>query len=117
MPKFLLLLHEPPATQDDDMSPDEIQAIIQEYVAWSQKIAASGHHEGGHKLIDEGGRILTVDGDGTRILDGPYSEVKEIVGGLFVIKAKDYDEAAEIASGCPHLRGQNRIELRQIDEL
>ena len=51
------------------------------------------------------------------MIDGPYSEAKEVMGGFFVIEAADYDEAVKISSDCPHLRAGRRIELRQVDPL
>ena len=52
-----------------------------------------------------------------RVVDGPYAEAKEVVGGYFLIEAADYDEAVEISKGCPHLKYGGRIELRQIDPI
>ena len=44
-----------------------------------------------------------------------YSETKEIVGGYFQIRAASYEEAVEIAEGCPHLEFGGSIEIREID--
>jgi hypothetical protein len=116
MSKFLLLLHEHP--QDDaDMSPAEMQALIARYRAWAQKLAKEGKLAGGEKLVDDAGRHLTLAGDKPLLTDGPYAEAKEIVGGFFMIEAADYAEAARLAQDCPHLRGRNRIELRQVEVL
>ena len=52
-----------------------------------------------------------------RVLDGPFSETKEIIGGYFAIQAEDYDEAVRLAEGCPHLDYGGLIELRQVDAL
>ncbi|MCH9649362.1 MAG: YciI family protein [Deltaproteobacteria bacterium] len=116
MSQFILLLHENPS-DFSDVSPDEIQAIIGRYSAWREKIAAEGHFVDGHKLADEGGRSLTRTEAQLRVVDGPYSEAKEVLGGLFVIEARDYDHAVEISSGCPHLEYGGRIELREIDQM
>lgn len=114
MPKYVLLLHEEPNT-NTDLSADEIQKVIAEYVAWRRAIA--NQVVDGQKLTDEGGRILTGQAAALRVVDGPYSEAKEVLGGFFVISAGNYDEAVKIASSCPHLKYGRRIEVRQIDEL
>ncbi len=114
MSQFILLLHETPA-DFSQVSPEEIQAILGKYLAWREKITAAGQLMDGHKLTDEGGRSLTLGEGRLRVVDGPYSEAKEVIGGLFIIEAKDYDQAVEISSGCPHLEFGGRIELRQID--
>ena len=111
---YMLLLHDV-TTSENEISAEEIQAIISEYVSWSNEIAERGILIGGEKLADEGGKHLrNVDGD-IRVTDGPFAEVKEALGGYFAIKADDYDQAVEIASSCPHLKFGGWIEVREID--
>ena len=50
------------------------------------------------------------------VLDGPYSEAKEMVGGYWILQAKDQEEAREWAKRVP-LSGESFVELRQIYEL
>ncbi len=117
MPSFVLLLHEHPEDYAD-MSPTDMQAIVQRYQAWSQGLAAEGRLLRGDKLTDDAGRQLARVAGRTVITDGPYAEAAEVIGGLFTITAADYAEAERIAADCPHLgRKRNRIELRQIDDL
>ena len=55
------------------------------------------------------------DGNGkVHITDGPYTESKEIIGGFFVLKAENYEEAVKFASDCPHLE-YGTIEVRRIE--
>ena len=58
MSKFILLLHEGPNAFPPDISPDQIQAIIQRYVAWRQKVQQNGRKVEGHKLTDGEGRVM-----------------------------------------------------------
>lgn len=116
MPKFMLLLHEDPSAFAD-LSPSDIQQAIEEYVAWRVGLTEEGRVVGGDKLTDDGGRVLTgTDGD-LRVVDGPFAEAKEVIGGYFMVRAADYDEAVEISRTCPHLRYGGRIELRQVEDL
>jgi len=117
MPNYLLLLHLTPPTKDDltNMSPEQIQAVIGDYMAWKNKIQDDGVYVASSKLRDEGGKFLSgVNGD-FRVTDGPYTESKELVGGFFVVSAENYDEAVKISQGCPHLKYGGRIELREIE--
>jgi hypothetical protein len=68
----------------------------------------------GHKLTEEGGKRLNRAGGKLSVVDGPYAEAKEVVGGIYLLRAKDYDEAVKLASDCPHLQF-GRIEVKQID--
>jgi hypothetical protein len=112
MPDFVLLLRDA-GRFDPNMSPDEMQAIIQRYVAWRAKVGQNGRAITGHKLHDSQGRVLNGGGGGLKITDGPYAEAREVMGGLFVIQAASYDEAVELARDCPHLEFGS-IEIREV---
>lgn len=113
MAEFMLLLHENPS-DFADLSPEDIERIIGEYSAWRTQLEKDGRLVGGHKLKDEGGRHLSQKGDKVQVVDGPYAEAKEIVGGYFLVKAADYNEAVTLCESSPHLRYGGRIELREI---
>ena len=49
--------------------------------------------------------------------DGPFVEAKDLIGGYFMIDAVDYAEAEKIAETCPHLTGNQWIEIRRIEEM
>lgn len=109
MPQYILLLHEDPAAFAG-VSPSEMQAVIQKYGAWSQKLAQAGQLRGGEKLEDGTGRVIRAG----VVSDGPYTEAKEVIGGYFVIEAASYDEAVEISRSCPHCE-YGVVEVRQIE--
>lgn len=113
MNSYVLLLHESVAGHSS-VSPEEMQAIIARYKAWREKLAAKGLIAGGHKLEDGTARIMRGEGSALRITDGPYAETKDVVAGLFVIKAASYDEAVELSKDCPHLTF-GTIEVRKVD--
>jgi hypothetical protein len=113
MPKFVLLLHDS-GSFDPNLSPDDIQAIIQRYVAWRAKVQANGRSVVGHKLQDGEGRVMRGGGSGMKVTDGPYAEAREVIGGLFIIEAATYDEVVELSKDCPHLEF-GAIEIRQVD--
>ena len=113
MPQYMLLLHDS-GTFPPDMSPEDIQAIIGRYVEWRARLQQSGHKVSGHKLRDGEGRVMTGTVGAPKVTDGPYAESREVIGGLFVIDARDYDEAIALARDCPHL-DFGTIEIRQIE--
>ena len=49
--------------------------------------------------------------------DGPFAESKEVVGGYLIIQAKDMNEAAEIAKGCPGYEYNGSTEIRDIHKM
>jgi hypothetical protein len=113
MPQYLLLLHDDPRVFTE-VPPEQLQAIYARYRDWRQSLAGTGKLAGGAKLTDEGGRRLESRDGRVVVSDGPYAEAKEVLGGYFMVVAADYDEAVEIARGCPHL-DYGRIEVRQVD--
>jgi hypothetical protein len=113
MPQYLFLLHEDPSRYAE-LSPAEMQAIIEKYSAWAGKIAAQGRLRGGEKLQDgTGRRVHTVNGKLT-VTDGPYAEGKEVVGGYFIVEADNFEQAVELASDGPHVE-HGVVEVREIE--
>ena len=100
-------------------------AVLETYVEYmraigwaeAQQLAAEGRIAGGYKLADEGGKRLRAGrgGGAPLVTDGPYAEAKDVVGGLFIVNAESYDAAVRIASSCPHVRGDNVVEVRRIE--
>ena len=116
MPQFLLLLHDDP-TEYQDLAPEAMQDIVERYGAWARGLAERGILAGGHKLCDEGGRVVRSRDGRVVVHDGPYAEAKEVVSGYFLVDAPSYDAAVEIARSCPHAASKGRIEVRQIEQL
>jgi hypothetical protein len=111
MPNYVLIL------RDDNnritgLSPDQMQAVIQRYIAWRTKVSAN-RAVSGHKLRDGQGRVIS-GAAGTTVTDGPYAEAREVIGGLFVIEGKDYDDIVELCRDCPHL-DFGTIEIRETE--
>ena len=117
MPKFMLALRGEANPDYSQFSPEDMQKIIQEYDAWAGKLASQGLLLDGEKLTDEGGMVMMPEEDGSvTIKDGPYLETKEVLGGIYLIKANDYAHAAELCQGHPNFRFGS-IEIRQIDPM
>jgi len=116
MPNYMLFLHVNP-DQPRPSSPDEALAITKTYVAWTDRARAEGRLRAGHKLTSDAGKIMQSKGGRTSITDGPFAESKDVIGGFWMISAKDYDEACRVAESSPHLGYGGRIEVREIDEM
>ena len=114
MADYMFLLYDDP-TAFEDCSPEELQQLIQKYSAWQDRLVADGRLVAGNKLTDGEGRVLRSEGGKVRVLDGPYSEAKEIIGGFFTVRADSYEHAMELAQSGPHLELGGTIEIREID--
>ena len=115
MANYMFLLYGGPGS-DTGLAPEEMQRIIEKYSAWAAKLRETGRWAGGNKLKDGEGRVLRANGGKARVLDGPFSETKEVIGGYFAVVAENYDDAVALAEDCPHLAYGGTIEIREIDE-
>jgi hypothetical protein len=114
MAKFMLLLHDNPASFAN-VSPEQMQKILEKYMAWGDKLRKAGLMHGAEKLTDEPGKVVRGQNGKLRVTDGPYSETKEVLGGYYIIEAASYDQAIERSRDCPHLEYGGTIEVRQVD--
>jgi len=86
----------------DAMSPADVEALVGQCPALDEKMRATGKVLVSASLGDlEGWRTLRPQAGKTQVSDGPYTESKEVVGGLFIIEADSRDEALRIASMHP----------------
>ena len=101
--------------RNTSQSPEEMQKHLQKWVAWMKELGSKGHiKEQGHPLEGTG---KVIKGTAKTIVDGPYAEAKDVVGGFMVIEAKDLAHAAEISKGCPILDVGGSVEVRPIQKM
>ncbi len=109
MSQFLLLLHHDPSGFQK-LSPEEMQKAIEKYTAWTKK----PYTLDSKRLAPEPGRVIRSNGGKPRATDGPYSETKEVLGGIYLIEAADYDEAVRRAMEHPHVEYGGTVEVREL---
>ncbi len=112
MSEFMMLFRHVPQA-DYQPTPEEMEAGIKQWQDWIGGIAAQGKFKGTNQLSYEGN---TLKPDGV-ITDGPYAELKEVIGGYALVEADSLDEAMEMAKGCPILFMGGHVEVRKIMKL
>lgn len=96
------------------MSKTEQEKISQEFGAYTQSIARSGHLRGGNELhVTAKAKTVRLRDGKQLITDGPFAETREQLGGYYLVEAKDTDEALALAARIPSLRWGS-IEVRPI---
>lgn len=84
------------------MTPEAVEALTRQCPALDERMQATGKMRVSASLGEpHTRRTLRPHGGRTQVSDGPYTEAKEVVGGLFVIEADSEDEALRIASMHP----------------
>jgi hypothetical protein len=115
MAKFMLILHCTPGACQK-LSSDERERALEKVTGWIDQLRAHGRIVSSEKLMDEGGQIVELQPHQLSIIDGPYAETKEVIGGYVVLRAANYDEALQLTRDCPFLHF-GRIAIRQTDPL
>lgn len=98
----------------ENLSPEQIQAAIERYSAWSKKLRTEGKLISAEKLRDNEGFLLSTK-NGEIVVDGPFAETKETIGGFFIIAAENLEQAIEIAKGSPTISQGGFVEVREIE--
>jgi hypothetical protein len=94
-------------------SPEEMQATTQKWMDWVGGIAAQNKLAGRGSSLEATGKTLS----GNQVVtDGPFTEIKEAIMGYSIVKVESYDEALELAEGCPILPFGS-VEIREIREM
>lgn len=93
-----------------EKSPEEIQGAIDSFYSWYERMLAEGKFKPGHRLSTEGKLVSQ-----TGIIDGPFAETKEVIGGYWFIVADSLEEAAEIAARNPCLACGLSYEIRPLE--
>jgi hypothetical protein len=113
--KFMCLAYEQEG-QLDALSQDEWDALRRETIAYVDSLRARGHLLSTYALQRARTASTVRKRDGKRlVVDGPFTEAKEIIGGFFLIEARDREEAIALAAEWPSARF-GAIEVRPVEE-
>lgn len=94
----------------DDATPERIQDAIDRFYVWYERLLAQGTIGAGSRLAREG-RLVTAQ----RVIDGPFAEAKEVIGGYWFIRAASLDEAAAIVAQNPCIACGLAMEVRPLE--
>lgn len=113
--KYLLMIYLDEAA-DARKSPDEQQAELGQYFAFTEQVQRSGALLAGEALHPVAtATTVRVQAGKTLTTDGPFAETKEQLGGYYLLDCKNLDEAIEWAAKIPHA-SQGSIEIRPVME-
>lgn len=111
---FLLIFRDSTPERYSALSAEQRQRLLQQWNSWYDGLAEQGKVQHGHPLEAES-RVVS-GSRGERVVDGPFAEAKEAVGGYFLLTVSDIDEATEIAKQCPSLDLGISVEVRPVAE-
>jgi hypothetical protein len=99
------------------LSKRELDALIDEALAYDEVLRKSGHYLVSDALQSvQTATTLRIRNGKVSVTDGPFAETKEQLGGFILIDARDLDDAIQVASRIPPVR-LGSVEVRPIWEL
>src|SRR5262249_17116268 len=96
---------------DADRSREDIQTAIDRFYVWLDRLVDVGKMRTGQRPARDG-KIVSKN---HMVIDGPFGEARELIGGYWFVLAGSLEEAAEIAAGSPCLEYGLFYEIRPID--
>src|SRR5580698_3393944 len=96
---YMLLIHEPRG-QRPQRTRAEGEAVYQRMVDYAKDLEAQGLLMATQSLRAESVRLEKRDG-AARIVDGPFTESKEFIGGFFLLSCQTREQAVRLAGACP----------------
>jgi len=109
MKKFMLIFFGE-SYSNQDFSPEEMQRRMQQWGKWTEKMIKEGVYVDGKGLLGNSRTLTSAEG---KAKDGPYLDVKETVGGYYIVKVKDMDAAIEIARDYPDFDLTGGVEISE----
>jgi hypothetical protein len=116
--RFMMLIKATDASEAGVMPGPELLATMG---AYNDELLRAGVLLAGDGLraSSMGARVRFSPAGKTTVIDGPFTETKELIAGYWLIQAKSLDEAVEWARRCPSPMGDGveaEIEVRQVFE-
>ena len=110
--QYMLLIHGNEVAMNAATPPGA--SMSPDYAAFNEAMAKAGVIVGGERLRPTTEAVsIRVSGDKTEVLDGPYAETKDQLGGYYLIEVPDMDQAIAWAARCPAARN-GTIEVRPV---
>jgi len=111
--QYLLTLYSDEAGWDK-MTPEQQKQGYAAYMSYTEALKSAGAYVGSNRLrpTATATTLRTADGK-TQVLDGPYADSKEQLGGYFLIDVPDLDAAISWAGRCPGVQ-HGIVEVRAI---
>jgi hypothetical protein len=99
MPHMLLIVE--PVGQREERGVEQGKLVYQQMLDFTEDIKRAGVLMATSALATSATRLQRPEGAGTRVLDGPFAEAKEMVGGFFLLNVATREQALQWAARCP----------------
>ncbi len=113
--RVMVIVKANPESEAGDMPSAE---LLKEMGDYNEQLVNAGVMLAGEGLLSsEKGKRVRFSGTSRTVVDGPFSETKELIAGFWLWQVKSMDEAVEWAKRCPNpMEGESELEIRQVAE-
>jgi hypothetical protein len=114
--RVMVIVKATPDSEAGVMPSTELLAAMGKY---NEALIEAGIMKGGDGLHPSAkGKRVAFDGPSRIVMDGPFTETKELIAGYWLWEVKDMAEAVEWVKRCPNpMPGPSEIEIRQVFEM
>ena len=114
--RFMVIIKTTPESEKEDALPDpklllEMGKYNEELMKAGVVLAMDGLHPS-----SKGARVKFNGGGSLTVVDGPFTEAKELIAGFWILQVKSLEEAIEWVKRSPHA-GDSEVEIRQVFEM
>ena len=113
--RFMIIIK---ATADSEAGVMPSEQLLTEMGQFNEELVKAGVMEAGEGLHPSSkAKRVHFSGNKRKVVDGPFTETKELIAGFWLWKLKSMDEAVEWVKRCPNpMPGESEIEIRQVFE-
>ncbi|HEU5182298.1 MAG TPA: YciI family protein [Candidatus Polarisedimenticolia bacterium] len=107
------------ATKDSEAGVMPSERLLSDMMKFNEELVKAGIMQAGDGLQPSSrGKRVKFSGSGRTVVDGPFSETKELIAGYWLWQVKSMDEAVEWVKRCPNpMPGDSEIEIRPLYEV
>ncbi len=117
--RVLVIVKSNPEIEENTIPDEEMQEMFTQMGKYNEELVNAGIMLAADGLLpsSKGARVL-FEGDQRNVVDGPFTEAKELVAGFWIWKVESMQEAIEWARKCPNPTGASgELEIRPIAEM
>jgi hypothetical protein len=106
------------ATAESEAGQMPTEQLLSEMLAYNDELVKAGIMLAGDGLHpSSGGKRIRFQGEKRTVIDGPFTETKELIAGYWLWQVRSMEEAVEWVKRCPNpMEGTSEIEIRQVFE-
>jgi hypothetical protein len=113
--RVMVIVKATPESENGEMPSEK---LLSEMLAYNEQLVKAGIMLAGDGLHPSvRGKRIRFQGEKRTVIDGPFTETKELIAGYWMWQVRSMDEAVEWAKRCPNpMEGESFLEIRQVFE-